>query len=263
MLLSLALLLLIAATFGIGVVGSLAGLVLGNLRLPLLLTQLSPSFAGGSNVAISGASAGAGALVHLWAGRFDRRAFVVLAPPSIVGAVVGGYLAGLVPGMLIVLLVGVIVIEQGVELIRSTSKARGRSAAAGSPEIARDRAWSVALGGAGFLIGVLGGLVGLILGTIRLPVMLRAGVGTKDAIATNLSVGFFVGVAGLIGHLLSGTVDLWFVLVLSPPAIAGSLLGARLAGQLSEGDLKRAIGCILLGVGALLLILLATGFPSA
>lgn len=257
-LLTLALLLL--ATFAIGVVGSFAGLVLGNLRLPLLLLLLPPALAGGTNVTISGAGAGAGALTHLGEGRFDRQAFLIMAPPSIAGALVGGFLAGLVPGLLLVLLISVIVVEQGIELLWRSS-ARQQSLSTGP--LARDARWMSILGTAGFFVGILGGLVGLILGTIRLPVLLRAGVPVKDAVATNLAVGFCVGVAGFIGHLVGGTVDSFLVLVLIPPAVVGGVLGARVAGRFSEIGLKRAIGVILIAVGILLVAFLVLRIPAA
>jgi len=256
----LTLVLLVLATFLIGVVGSLAGLVLGNLRLPLLLALLPPALAGGTNVTVSGAGAGAGVLTHLRAGRFDRYAFAIMAPPSVVGAVLGGLLAGLVPGLILVLFVAVIVVEQGIELLRRTTKAGQAGTPSPPPRNAR---WVGILATIGFLVGVLGGLVGLILGTIRLPALLRAGVPTKDAVATNLGVGFFVGVAGFIGHLLGGTVDSVLALVLIPPAVAGGILGAQLTGHFSETGLKRAIGAILIAVGVILIAFLVLRIPAA
>ena len=253
------LLILVLATFGIGVVGSLAGLVLGNLRLPLLLLVLPPSIAAGTNVTISGAGAGAGVLTHLRAGRFDRQAFLIMTPPSIVGAIIGGYLSGLVPGMLLVVLVAGIVLEQGIELTyrtRSTAVAADRG-----PTIRRTSKWAGVLAVLGFFIGILGGLVGLILGTIRLPALLRAGISAKDAVATNLAVGFFVGIAGLIGHLVGGTVDLFLVLILVLPAVGGGVVGARLSGTLSERNLKRAVGFTLIAVAVLLIVLLLLKIP--
>ena len=53
-------------------------------------------------------------------------------------------------------------------------------------------------------IGLLGGFVGLILGSLRLPAMLRMGEPLAAAIGTNVTVGFFVGAAGVVGHLPGG-----------------------------------------------------------
>ena len=57
----------------------------------------------------------------------------------------------------------------------------------------------------GALIGVLGGLVGLILGALRMPALLPwVGEVPSRAIGTNLAVGFWVGFAGVVGHLPGG-----------------------------------------------------------
>ena len=56
----------------------------------------------------------------------------------------------------------------------------------------------------GAVIGLLGGFVGLILGSLRMPALLRlVGETPARAVGTNLAVGVCVGVAGLLGHLPS------------------------------------------------------------
>jgi uncharacterized protein len=102
----------------------------------------------------------------------------------------------------------------------------------------------------GALIGVLGGLVGLILGALRMPALLRwVGEVPHKAVGTNLAVGFWVGVAGVAGHLPGG-VD-WTVLGAGAAAsVPGALLGARLTGRMSERQLLRAIGAVLVVAGA-------------
>jgi uncharacterized protein len=102
----------------------------------------------------------------------------------------------------------------------------------------------------GALIGLLGGLVGLILGALRLPALLRwVGEVPHRAVGTNLAVGFWVGVAGVAGHLPGG-VD-WTALGAGAAAsVPGALLGARLTGRMSERQLLRAIGAVLVVAGA-------------
>ena len=100
------------------------------------------------------------------------------------------------------------------------------------------------------LIGLLGGIVGLILGSLRVPALLKV-VGERPArvAGTNLAVGFWVGVFGAIGHLPSAPPD-WTVAGLGAAAsIPGALIGARLTGRLSEIQLVRAIAAVLLVAG--------------
>jgi uncharacterized membrane protein YfcA len=241
------------ATFAIGVVGSLAGLVLGNLRLPLLLAVLPAATAGGTNILVSGAGAAAGAAAHIRAGHFDRHAFVWMAPASVAGALLGGTVAGILPEWLLISGLAVIILQQGALLVRSASRPPQERA---PPSPARLRAGLIV---AGLVIGVLGGLVGLILGTLRLPAMLRLGVGIRDATSTNLAVGVLVGAAGGAAHFLTGTADVPLALLLFAPAIAGGVAGARMANRMPERTLRRAIGTVMLAVAVVLAATLAVG----
>lgn len=84
-------------SFVVALAGGVVGLVLGKLRLPIvLLLALSPAAAGGANIAISGVPAMAAGAGHLRAGRINWRLFAWMAPPSVVGVVAGGYLAGVI-----------------------------------------------------------------------------------------------------------------------------------------------------------------------
>src|SRR4029453_6231959 len=80
----------------------------------------------------------------------------------------------------------------------------------------------------GFGVGVLGGFVGLILGSLRLPALVRwAGVSPYAAVGTNAAVGAVVGIGGLIGHLPSG-IDWGILAVGAAPPMPAASLGSRL-----------------------------------
>ena len=84
--------------FTVALVGGAVGLVFGNIRLPAIVAVASgPAAGAGANVGISGIAATAAAIVHIRAGRIDWRVFAWMAPPSMVGAVAGGYASGLLP----------------------------------------------------------------------------------------------------------------------------------------------------------------------
>jgi uncharacterized membrane protein YfcA len=102
-------------------------------------------------------------------------------------------------------------------------------------------------------IGLLGGFVGLILGSLRLPAMLRMGEPLAAAIGTNVTVGFFVGAAGVVGHVPGG-VDWTLLAVGAAASVPGALLGSRLTGRLPEAQLKRAIAGILVVAGIATLV---------
>ena len=227
--------------FTTALAGGLAGLVLGNIRLPaLLLVASSPAAGAGANIGVSAVAAATAGFAHVRAGRVDWRLVAWMVPPSVAGAVAGGLLAGALPSRALLGVIGVALLVFGVDLLRpkGTVEARART----GPDV---RAAVVA----GALIGFLGGLVGLILGSLRLPALLRyVGEEPARAIGTNLVVGVAVGVAGVAGHVPGG-VD-WSLLAIGAGAsVPGALLGARLTGRLDERQLLRAVGAILVVAG--------------
>ena len=94
-------------------------------------------------------------------------------------------------------------------------------------------------------------LQGVILGTLRMPALLRAvGLTAHRAVGTNLVVGFLLGVAGFAAHAARLEVE-WAVLAAGlAGAIPGAILGARTTGRLSEETLRRALGIALLVIAA-------------
>jgi len=227
--------------FLVALAGGLAGLVLGNIRLPaLLFAATSPAAAGGANIAVSGLAAAAAAITHVRARRVDWRLVAWMVPSSVAGAAAGGFAAGHVPADALRMVIGVALLAFGADLLRP--RGGGLPASRARPDL---RAAVVA----GAAIGVLGGLIGLILGSLRMPALIRwVGEEPARAIGTNLVVGIAVGAAGLIGHLPGG-IDWTLLWVGAAGSIPGALLGSRLTGRLSVEALLRGVGVILLVAG--------------
>jgi uncharacterized protein len=232
--------------FATALAGGLVGLVLGNIRLPVLvLVASSPAAGAGANIGVSALSAAASAVTHVRAGRIDWRLFSWMAPPSIVGALAGGFLSGEVPGDAFLIAIGALLLFFGVDLLR-------RKPAAVRAGPAEPKASAAVVAGA--VIGLLGGFVGLILGALRLPALLRyVGADAFRAVGTNAAVGFCLGTAGVVGHL-SGGVDWMLLAVGAGSSVPGSILGARLTGRLDERQLLRAVGIVLLIAGTVLIV---------
>jgi hypothetical protein len=237
---ALELVLAFAGSFAAGALGSLVGLVLGSLRLPaVLLASGSPAAAAGTNIAVSAASAFTGGLAHARAGRVSWRIVAWMTPPSVAGAFVGGYFAHEVPSRALLAVIAVVLAWSGLDILFGLRAA---------PASHRPRL-SATVSGA--LIGLLGGAVGLILGTLRMPALLRSvGLPAHKAVGTNLVVGFFLGAAGFAAHVVRLEVE-WLVLAVSlAGALPGAWLGARYTGRLPDRTLRRLIGIALLAVAA-------------
>jgi uncharacterized membrane protein YfcA len=226
-------------SFAVSFAGGLVGLVLGNLRLPVIvLVGSSPAAAAGANVAISGAAAITATIAHWRGGRLNWRLFAWMAPTSLVGAVGGGLIAGVLPERILLGTIGLVVLYGAVEV------ARYRRPEGGADQPTRMEFFlNAAL--IGFGVGLLGGLVGLILGSLRLPAMVKwAGVGPYAAVGTNAAVGVVVGIGGLVGHLPSG-IDWEILAVGAAAAMPAAYLGARFTGRLDERQLLRAMVVVL------------------
>ena len=229
-----------AGSFVAGYFGAALGLVLGTLRLPVLaFASGSPLTAAGTNIAISAAAAAAGGLRHAREGRVDWRVVAWMAPPSMLGAVLGALLADDVPERALYALIAAVLVWSGIDLALRPIEARPRE---------RPRLGVAA--GSGLVIGAIGGAAGVILGTLRMPALVRSvGLGVRRAAGTNLVVGFFLGVAGFATHAVATGVE-WELLAAGlAGALPGAWLGAHVTGVVPENLLRVALGVALVLVG--------------
>jgi uncharacterized membrane protein YfcA len=236
--------------FAVSFFGGMVGMVLGNLRLPLIvLVGSSASAAAGANVAISGAAAITAAYAHWRGGRLSWRLFAWMAPTSLIGAVIGGLISGELPDRVLLGAIAVVVLYGAYEIYRFR-----RPQGSGDTAVPDNRKLLVNAALIGFAVGLLGGVVGLILGTLRLPALIKySGVSPYAAVGTNAAVGVMVGVGGLVGHLPSG-IDWSILAVGAAAAMPAAYLGARFTGRLDEPQLLRAIAAILVISGATMAI---------
>jgi uncharacterized protein len=233
-------------SFVVSFAGGLVGMVLGNLRLPLVvLIGSSAAAAAGANVAISGAASLTAAYAHWRGNRLSWRLFAWMAPTSLIGAILGGLISGVLPNRVLLGAIAVVVLYGAYEISRYRRPVGGGSA---SVPDRRNLLINAAL--IGFAVGVLGGLVGLILGTLRLPALIRySGVSPYAAVGTNAAVGVVVGIGGLVGHLPGG-IDWSILAVGAAAAMPAAYLGARFTGRLDERQLIRAITAVLVVSGS-------------
>ncbi len=256
-------LVLAALSFGVGVLGGLIGLALGTMRLPaLLLVGLPAPTAAGTNILISTASAVVGSVRHLREGRVNLRLVATMVPPSLLGALIGGVFGSkLAPESVLMTGVGILVVWQGTDLVRLSRSPKTPDAVdlTDPPRtVVTQRVGGYRLGfgvATGFAIGVVGATVGLILGTLRLPVLIRVlRIEPMSAVGTNLLIGFFMGAGGWIGHVALGEVDYALAVLMAPTAMAGSYVGAGLTGRITVTRLVATMGAVLVAVGALLVL---------
>ena len=239
----------------VGVLGGYVGLALGTMRLPaLLLMGMAAPTAAGTNIFVSALSAMTGSWRHWREGRVSRRIVMVMGIPAFIGAFIGGFGSERVPEGVLLFMAGLLVTWQGIELL---ARFRGGGASTGNQNhgeglFTRNR--NILQASAGFSIGLLGGAVGLILGSIRLPALIRIlRVDPRIAAGTNLFIGFIMGSVGWIGHVIQGQVNYPLLGMMGAGAMLGSYYGARLTGKVSLDTLIKSMGFVLLVAGPLLM----------
>ncbi len=255
--------LLTVFSFAVGVLGGFVGLALGTLRLPaLLLLGLPVPLAAGTNILVSTLSAATGALRHWRSGRVNMPVVAVMGIPSLLGAFVGGFASDRAPEGVLIGLAAVVVVWQGVELVargrRLLQAAQGAGSGTsgvggGERSILAPRTMAIEAV-IGLAIDLLGGAVGLILGSLRLPALVRIlKMDVRVAVGTNLSIGFLMGSFGGVRHAVQGKVDYRLLALMGLSGMAGAWYGARLTGRVRLTTLLLTTGWVLTAVGLVLL----------
>ncbi len=172
-------------------------------------------------------------------GGFDWRVVAWMAPPSVAGAVLGALVAEDVPERALFAVIAAVLVWSGIDLALRPVQPRERERPRYAPAA-----------GFGLVIGAIGGAVGVILGTLRMPALVRSvGLDLRRAAGTNLVVGFFLGVAGFAAHAVGVGVDWQLLAAGMLGAVPGSWLGAHVTGVLPEQMLRVGVGAVLALIG--------------
>jgi uncharacterized membrane protein YfcA len=104
-----------------------------------------------------------------------------------------------------------------------------------------------------FVTALLGGLVGLVLGNIRLPVLVLVASSPAAGAGANIGVSAFAALAAAVAHVRAGRIDWRLLAWMAPPSMAGAAIGGLLSRAVPGNALLIAIGLTLLGFGGDLL----------
>ena len=100
-----------------------------------------------------------------------------------------------------------------------------------------------------FVTALAGGLVGLVLGNIRLPVLVLAASSPAAGAGANIGVSALAALAAAVTHMRSGRID-WRVFAwMTPPSVVGAVAGGVLSGEIPGDALLIAIGATLIVFG--------------
>jgi uncharacterized membrane protein YfcA len=224
--------------------------VLGQLRVALLVYALGSPVAGAAtSLAVSTAGTLIGTVRHARDGRVSLWLLLSVGGPSALAAfATARWAGGLDPRALKAAIAGVL-------LLSGAAMLRPRPAPGGPEGHVPSRTFAVlAEVVVGAVLGAISGLVGLLLGSLRLPAMIRyARVPPAIAVGTNMAIGALTGLSAGVATFLQGQVDLAAFAIVTPLTLLGADLGARRTGRLDEASLRRWIAWILLLSAALML----------
>jgi uncharacterized protein len=246
----------------IGFVGGMVGLVLGVLRFPLIMgVEVSASITAGTNIGISTLGAITAAIRHYRQNNIDFHIFLIMALTGAIGAFIGSFLTKHIPVYVLFTVIGLIVSYESCVLLRASKSKQNKQLLLSSSYFKdnnnnidkKEEKKSFAIftieSTIGFGVGFLGGIVGLVLGSIRMPAMISVlKMEPKIAIGTNLAIASFMGTFGLIGHLINNNVNYIILIIMGFTAMIGGYIGAKYTNRFSDVTLKRIIGIVLIVV---------------
>jgi uncharacterized protein len=275
--------------FVIGFVGGMVGLVLGVLRLAFIILGVESSFssssvavAAGTNIGVSTFGAAAAAIRHFRQKNTSFQTFLIMAVTGSIGGFFGSVFTKYIPVTILLGLIATIVLYEAFVIIRSSRKKKDEKMRRSNNNKEDNNNMNLIHGPSsalpsnptnpsnisgvhnkqliftesfiGFGIGFVGGLVGLILGSIRLPAMISVlKMETKVAVGTNLAASSLTGASSLVGHLINGNVNFLIMITMGPAAMLGGYMGAKYTNRFSEGSLKLIIGIVLIVVTGIII----------
>ncbi len=240
-----------------GLVGVTLGLLGAGgsiIMLPVLVYVIGvePHAAVPLSLAIVGTTSLLGVAVRSRGPAIHWQTALLFGSAALGGSYLGSRLTALVPGALLMLVFGLLLVVVGVRMWRQPVV---------SDDIPRPRRPSPMLA-AGLGVGLLTGFLGVGGGFLIVPAL--AGVGGLDmrrAIATSLVVIAISSLAGLAAHLAHGnSVSVGLAGGLTLAALAGMAAGLQSARYISSNQLRRGFAGFVTTVGAVLIFI---NTPSA
>ncbi len=96
-----------------------------------------------------------------------------------------------------------------------------------------------------FVVAVAGGLVGLVLGNLRLPATLPVSASVAAGTGANLVISAAAAATAALAHIRAGRVNWRLFRWMAVPSVAGGAIGGFLSGELPRGAVLGAIALVM------------------
>jgi uncharacterized membrane protein YfcA len=216
------------------------------LTVPLLayIGGMEAKQAIASSLLVVAITSAVGAISHARAGRVRWHTGLAFGAAGTAGAYAGGLLSRFIPGTVLLVGFALIMIAAAVATLRDR-----RDVAAADRSLAVIKILLL-----GLAVGTVTGLMGAGGGFLVVPALaILGGLPMPTAIGTALMVIAMNSFAGFAGHLGSVHIDWVVTAAITAAALAGGLIGARLAALVSPDKLRMAFGWLVLAMSAVLI----------
>lgn len=256
----------------IGILAGITGLPLGALRLPVVYAIVpTPHIAAGTNLGIDTLTATTASHRYWKEGLVNISVIIFMGGFSCIGAFLGGYSSKYVSYKWLLTFIGLVYFCVGLDMLRGVSNRKSSACQSHEEEpgegdpvtrgaqrncTARTKGKSEALAAlSGFVLGFIGGMAGLLMGSLRVPTMIKAmGMAPATAAGTNMIISSFTAVSGFGGHLVHRNIDLSVLIVMGVASMIGSYVGAKLGVTLSPSTTRKLIGTAIILMAVVLFI---------
>ncbi|HMV68699.1 MAG TPA: sulfite exporter TauE/SafE family protein [Myxococcota bacterium] len=226
-------------------VGLALGLLGGGgsiLTLPILMYAYGTGEkeAIATSLLVVGVTSATAVVSHARRGNVEWRAGLVFAGAGSVGAFLGGMLAALVPGALLIDGFLLMMVATSIAMLRGRREVDAPTP--GDLPVAKILAQGLA-------VGLVSGLVGAGGGFLVVPALaLLGGLPMPRAVGTSLLVIAIQSTFGFLGHVTHVSIDLAVAAQVIASAVLGSFLGATLAPKVPAAALRKGFGAFVMGM---------------
>lgn len=244
---ALAVVLAVAVGISLGMLGGGGSI----LAVPLLIyvAGLETKAAIATSLLVVGVTAAFGVIPHARAGRVRWRTGLVFGAAGMTGAYGGGRLAAFIPGSVLLVLFGLMMVATAIAMIRGCR----RCARTGVENVDGELPIAHVLV-EGVVVGLVTGLVGAGGGFLVVPALVLLGrLPMPTAVGTSLVVISMKSFAGLAGYLATVEIDWTLAAAVTAAAVLGSGLGGRWAGRIPQESLRKAFGWFVVAAGTFVL----------
>ncbi|MER8046678.1 sulfite exporter TauE/SafE family protein [Streptomyces sp. NPDC094032] len=241
--------LVVAASLLVGVTLGVLGGGGSILTVPILvyLAGLDPKEAIATSLFVVGVTSLAALVPHARARRVRWRTGLLFGAFSMAGAYGGGRIAAFVPGTALLIAFALMMLATAVAMLRKSRRADDPKPPHRELPLKRVAVEGLVVGGVTGLVGSGGGFL------VVPALVLLGGLPMGIAVGTSLLVIAMNSFAGLAGHLADVRIDWGLALMVTAVAVAGSVVGGRLAGRIPQPVLRRAFGWFVVVMGVFVL----------